>query len=139
MVSICSLALVNWPWLCFHWRALSCIKNDPCMNVQGLDFLTGLIERDPLLRLTAEEALEHPWFKLHLQQQPAERSPRQNNIVPRAAAERASPVTQPQPVLAAAAAAPAPCCSVLRVGRSYPLASVQKQQTLTPAFAAASA
>ena len=110
---------------------------------QGLDFLNGLIERDPLLRLTAEEALEHPWFRLHLQQHPAEETPRQNNIVPRAAAERALPAPQPVPVLAATAAAVAPAqgprCSVLRVGRSYPLASVQKQQTSLPAFAAASA
>ena len=110
-----------------------------CDQTQGLDFLTGLIERDPLLRLTAEEALEHPWFKLHLQQHPAEQTPRQNNIVPRAAAERAPPAPQPQPVLAAATAVQGPRCSVLRVGRSYTLASVQKQQTLLPAFAAASA
>jgi len=106
--------------------------------VQGLDFLNGLIEREPTLRLTAAEALEHPWFKLHLQQHPAEDRPRQNNIVPRAATAPAS-VPQPQPVLAAAtAAAPAkgPRCSVLRIGRSYPLASVQKQQAV---FAAASA
>ncbi len=104
--------------------------------------MNGLIERDPLLRLTAEEALEHPWFRLHLQQHPAEETPRQNNIVPRAAAERAQQSPQPVPVLAAAAAAmPAqgPRCSVLRVGRSYPLASVQKQQQTALAFAAASA
>ena len=105
--------------------------------VQGLDFLNGLIEREPALRLTAEEALEHPWFKLHLQQHPADDQPRQNNIVPRAAPA----VPQPQPVFAAAPAAAAmpvkgPRCSVLRIGRSYPLASVQKQQAV---FAAASA
>ncbi len=106
--------------------------------MQGLDFLNRLIEREPLLRLTAAEALEHPWFKLHLQQHPAEDRQRQNNIVPRAAAAPA-PGPQPQPVLAAAtAAAPVkgPRCSVLRIGRSYPLASVQKQQAV---FAAASA
>ena len=104
--------------------------------MQGLDFLNRLIEREPVLRLTAEEALEHPWFKLHLQQHPAEDRPRQNNIVPRAAT---APVPQPQPVLAAATVATpvkGPRCSVLRIGRSYPLASVQKQQAV---FAAASA
>ena len=104
--------------------------------VQGLDFLNRLIEREPLLRLTAEEALEHPWFKLHLQQHPAEDQHRQNNIVPRAAVSVPT-VPQPQPVLAASATpAKGPRCSVLRIGRSYPLASVQKQQAVLAAASA---
>ncbi len=30
-----------------------------------LDFLKGLLMRDPAQRMTATEALEHPWFRRH--------------------------------------------------------------------------
>ena len=30
-----------------------------------LDFLKGLLMRDPAQRMTASEALEHPWFRRH--------------------------------------------------------------------------
>ena len=29
------------------------------------DFLKGLLMRDPAQRMTATEALEHPWFRQH--------------------------------------------------------------------------
>lgn len=39
------------PWLSF--------------SPEGLDFLQGLLTRDPAQRLTAVQALEHPWFRRH--------------------------------------------------------------------------
>ena len=35
------------------------------MSPEGLDLLQGLLRRDPVKRLTAKQALSHPWFKLH--------------------------------------------------------------------------
>ena len=35
------------------------------MSPEGLDLLKGLLQRDPAKRLTAKQAINHPWFKLH--------------------------------------------------------------------------
>lgn len=35
------------------------------VSPEGLDLLQGLLMRDPAQRLTAVEALEHPWFQRH--------------------------------------------------------------------------
>ena len=35
------------------------------MSPEGLDLLKGLLQRDPAKRLTARQAISHPWFKLH--------------------------------------------------------------------------
>lgn len=35
------------------------------MSPEGLDLLKGLLQRDPAKRLTARQAINHPWFKLH--------------------------------------------------------------------------
>lgn len=35
------------------------------MSPEGLQLLKGLLQRDPAKRITAKEALKHPWFKLH--------------------------------------------------------------------------
>lgn len=101
------------------------------VSLQGLDFLNGLIERDPVQRMTATEALDHPWFKLHLQQPPVEEHAA-NNIVPCGA--HTIPTPAAAPALAAARDAPPRASSMLRVGRSYPLAAVQ--QHMSPATAA---
>ena len=36
------------------------------MSSQGLAFLKSLTQRDPSKRMTAEAALEHPWFREQL-------------------------------------------------------------------------
>ena len=35
------------------------------MSPEGLDLLKGLLQRNPAKRITAKEAINHPWFKLH--------------------------------------------------------------------------
>ncbi len=35
------------------------------MSPEGLHLLKGLLQRDPAKRITAKEAINHPWFKLH--------------------------------------------------------------------------
>ena len=35
------------------------------MSSEGIDMLKGLLQRDPAKRLTARQAINHPWFKLH--------------------------------------------------------------------------
>lgn len=35
------------------------------MSPEGIDMLKGLLQRDPAKRLTARQAINHPWFKLH--------------------------------------------------------------------------
>ena len=35
------------------------------MSPEGLDLLKGLLQRDPAKRITARQAISHPWFKLH--------------------------------------------------------------------------
>ena len=35
------------------------------MSPEGIDMLKGLLQRDPAKRLTARQAIKHPWFKLH--------------------------------------------------------------------------
>lgn len=35
------------------------------MTPEGIDMLKGLLQRDPAKRLTARQAMNHPWFKLH--------------------------------------------------------------------------
>ena len=35
------------------------------MTPEGIDMLKGLLQRDPAKRLTARQAMSHPWFKLH--------------------------------------------------------------------------
>ncbi|CAK0761365.1 hypothetical protein CVIRNUC_002853 [Coccomyxa viridis] len=45
------------------------------------DFLKGLLMRDPAQRMTATEALEHPWFRRHFASDAGDGSS-QNNIVP---------------------------------------------------------
>lgn len=92
--------------------------------------MNGLIERDPVQRLTAAEALEHPWFKLHLQAAPAEEHA-VGNIVPRGT--HSIPTPAAAPALAAAKAAPASSGSMLRIGRSYPLAALQQRMPLAAA------
>ncbi|CAL5219552.1 g1406 [Coccomyxa viridis] len=48
-----------------------------------LDFLKGLLMRDPAQRMTATEALEHPWFRRHFDADAAKGLSRSsNNIVP---------------------------------------------------------
>lgn len=91
------------------------------MSQEGLDFLNGLIERDPVQRMTAAEALKHPWFQLHLQQPPVEEHAA-NNIVPRGTHSIPAP-----------APAPARAASMPRVGRSYPLAAAQQHMALATA------
>ena len=56
------------------------------VSSEGLSLMQGLLTRDPTQRLTAVEALEHPWFQRHFGgsagdgQAPA--SGGRNNIVP---------------------------------------------------------
>lgn len=35
------------------------------MSPEGIDMMKGLLQRDPAKRLTARQAINHPWFKLH--------------------------------------------------------------------------
>jgi serine/threonine protein kinase len=60
------------PWLSF--------------SPEGLDLLQGLLMRDPAQRLTAVQALEHPWFRRHFGAAPEDDSSsvplERNNIVP---------------------------------------------------------
>ncbi|KAL3158440.1 hypothetical protein ABBQ38_010674 [Trebouxia sp. C0009 RCD-2024] len=35
------------------------------MSPEGIDMLKGLLQRDPAKRMTARQAINHPWFKLH--------------------------------------------------------------------------
>ena len=35
------------------------------MSSEGIAMLKGLLQRDPAKRLTARQAMNHPWFKLH--------------------------------------------------------------------------
>lgn len=99
------------------------------MSQEGLDFLNGLMERDPVQRMTAAEALEHPWIQMHMQPAPAKDEHAHNNILPCGSHSGAH---VPQPVLAAGDAPPRKS-SVLKVGRSYPLAAVQHHMNLAAA------
>jgi calcium-dependent protein kinase len=58
------------------------------MSNQGLDLFQRLTHRDPGRRITAAEALEHPWFKTHFKwkSEPAEEHVLRNNILPMAPA-----------------------------------------------------
>ena len=40
------------------------LQHAPWLHISpsGLDLLAGLLQRDPAQRLTASEALQHPWF-----------------------------------------------------------------------------
>ncbi|BDA42700.1 Calcium-dependent protein kinase 17 [Coccomyxa sp. Obi] len=53
------------------------------VSPEGLSLLQGLLTRDPTQRLTAVEALQHPWFQRHFAGGAEEnQSSRRNNIVP---------------------------------------------------------
>ena len=53
------------------------------VSPEGLSLLQGLLTRDPTQRLTAVEALQHPWFQRHFGSGAEEKqSSRRNNIVP---------------------------------------------------------
>jgi serine/threonine protein kinase len=40
-----------------------CVQLAPGLDDQGLDLLAAMFEYDPTRRITAEEALAHPWFE----------------------------------------------------------------------------
>jgi serine/threonine protein kinase len=80
----------------------------------------GLFERNPVERMTAREALAHPWFQQQLKRPPLKQ---RSNIVPlessrskRSSSSSSNSKTQP---VAAAAAAAAMHKRVATVGRSY--------------------
>jgi calcium-dependent protein kinase len=86
------------------------------MSPEGLDLLQGLFERNPVERMTAREALAHPWFQQQLKRPPLKQ---RSNIVPlESARSKRSSSGKTQPVAAAAAAA-AMQKRVATVGRSY--------------------
>lgn len=76
----------------------------------------GLFERNPVERMTAREALAHPWFQQQLKRPPLKQ---RSNIVPlESSRSKRSSSSNTQPVAAAAAAA-AMHKRVATVGRSY--------------------
>ncbi len=78
----------------------------------------GLFNRNPVERITAAEALAHPWFQQQLRKPPLKQ---RNNIVPlqTQSKRRSGKVIQPAAKVAAAAMQK----SVASVGRSYPAGS----------------
>ncbi|KAK9786279.1 hypothetical protein WJX73_009097, partial [Symbiochloris irregularis] len=59
------------------------IQGAPWLNLspQGMDFLSGLLERDAHQRMTVQEALDHPWLKEQLGRSAAPAA-NYSNIVP---------------------------------------------------------
>ena len=82
-----------------------------------MPIVQGLFERNPVERMTAREALAHPWFQQQLKRPPLKQ---RSNIVPleSSRSKRSSSSSKTQPVAAAAAAA-AMHKRVATVGRSY--------------------
>ena len=97
------------------------------LSLQGLDFLNGLIQRDPVQRMTAAEAVDHPWLKLHLNQETG--TEQLNNILP--CTSHTTSARNSKPVVATVAAVPRQASSMPRVGRSYPLAALQQRMVHT--------
>jgi serine/threonine protein kinase len=44
-------------------QQVSVTNNLPVLSLSGLDLLNSLLDYDPQTRITAEEALQHPYFK----------------------------------------------------------------------------